>query len=206
MSTMEQAQAEHSANLFGVKLRRVTPDKSGSNEKINTAGRKSTPPGAPSNCENRANQRKSMAPSSHQVALRQEIAEKQAIQRQKKNASRSWDKRSKPSIPCKPVMKPSSSLGNIPKSTNSGPVIKRTVAAQRKSPLVSSSNTNKTHKERSQRISDCKELTTGNGDRYYCSSWLSPAYELYDKYKPILESIYLQISQAANRQGQYKLT
>ncbi|XP_067929161.1 ras association domain-containing protein 1-like isoform X4 [Watersipora subatra] len=185
---MELSQADHSASQFGVKLRRVASEKSSSIEKVNLSGRKSTP-GVLSNCENRSNHRRSVLVP-NQVALRQEIAEKQAIERQKKSGSHSWDKRSKPSLPPKPILK-SSSLGNLSKPSSGG--LKRSVV-QRKSPLVLKSDLSPAPMIEEPQM----ESVTPN---ISSKPWFNFVYEWYDVYRPMLETLYQSLSERAHRQA-----
>lgn len=148
--------AELSAEQFGVKLRKVTSESnvsSSSGGSVTSSGvnyRRSLPHGPPTRCENRLAQRRSAAsalshsssniyskseaasPRLSQVAVRQEAAEKQAIERRMKQAasnstnSRSWEKK-KPTVPSKPgylrnhggLMPKSSSCSAINPATNS---------------------------------------------------------------------------------------
>lgn len=197
VSAMDPSAVEHSANHFGVKLRKVATENSSSNEKINSVGRKSAPLGAPTNCESRANQRRSNPASNHQVALRQEIAEKQAIERRQQKAnSRSWDKRAKPLLPPKPVLKASSSLGNITKCANSGLVNRKPLVVQRK-PTPVSPTTKKV-------CTSVGESITPTSADESASSWLSPIYESYAQYKPAFDALYARLVEAVNKQGQFE--
>lgn len=202
-------QVECSANHFGVKLRKVSPDggsQSSSTEKLNSLGRKSAPPGAPSNCDSRITARRSVNPS--QVAARQNKAEKEAIERQKRPNSRSWEKRSKPLLPPKPLIRSSSSLGNIAKSST--PLVRRsTLASQRKSPLtrdsserVRSRNNNISAHETDEEDGSTEDLSY---DEDSVCNWLMPRlpfYQYYMDYKPALDALYLRVSDAMKVQGQ----
>ena len=157
-NVIEHSSVESSANHFGVRLRKVGAN--GSDEKLNTAGRRSLPPsiGVPSNCETRAAHRKS-AVSKHvassdsksnslpsAVLSRQEKAEKQAIERRKKtsngnspsSASNSWEKKTivpKPAVAPKPVF-PKGALSRSKSNAAVNGLMKK--STPKSSPLVES--------------------------------------------------------------------
>jgi len=202
---MESSAAESSASHFGVKLRKVAS--SGSNEKINsTAGitRKSTPSPAGSysslnsdSVAGKSSQRRSASALSNQVALRQEIAEKQAIERRKKCSSissRSWDNKSKPVIPPKPVLKNSSSLGSISKPSGNGGVIRKPIVTRRRSPDNGGSP--------SRSSKAFKEVSKFGNKSESEKSWLDPLYKKYEEVTPLVQSLYHHITKVLEVQGQ----
>lgn len=226
---MENSSVESSASHFGVKLRKVGTN--GSDEKLNTAGRKSLPPsvGVPSNCESRAALRKSATSAAVSkissdcksnslpaaVLSRQEKAEKQAIERRKKlsnghspsSSSNSWEKKStaKPAIAPKPVV-PRAGLSRSKSSAAATGLTRRSVTPK-SSPLVESKgfiNTSSkvsTRRNKDNKTSKLASIDSSVTEVEIQSSLLAALYNQYEQYQPTLQALYSQVRVALSERG-----
>lgn len=205
---MNLTPAERSAEQFGVKLRRVMP--SASDEHDGKGSRRSLPSlGPPTRCEARAVLRRTAATSQPsrsdskqaQVALRQEAAERQAIERQKRlssektplsaTKSRSWEKPSRPSIAHKSharnISATSSSMSKcLPSATSS---TLRPTNLQGKPSITRQSSVEIT-------IQDESSST---------NSWYSRVLQSFHEYKPMLDSLLNRVTQVVHHQSEYTL-
>lgn len=209
--------AERSAEQFGVKLRKVSSEYNVSSHSGNNSSsaapvnRRSLPQGPPTRCESRLAQRRSAAaamsqssnkpePKQSQVALRQELAEKQAIERRKASSnyrqsagsSKSWEKK-KPAVPTKPTSLRHLAAG-LPKSSSCGAIAVTPRSSSVPPPYLSAAASSRNRRSGSQPPADTVVTLVEEEEKRHELRLQNLYNNLVSQYyglRPILHNVYL---------------